>query len=128
MSDAPSPETPRPKLNLAAKGQAAPAPTPAPVEEEAGDTEGEAGGPPPLQAASSATPSSLSGGSDKPRPSFRLQGNPHPAHPDKIAAAGFRSPMPTEVEDAPSPVLTVLAGLAAVAACAFAYLLYVKSQ
>lgn len=48
----------------------------------------------------------------------------------KLPTARFSSPIPPAAEDdeSPSPVLTIIAGLAAAAALAFAYLLFLKTK
>jgi hypothetical protein len=69
-----------------------------------------------------------------PKPVLKL--NPLPptataANPARIAAAQKlpgRTPVVTTDEDAPSPVLTVLSGLAAATAITFAVLLFLKTK
>ncbi|MCX6936742.1 MAG: hypothetical protein NTU80_02405 [Verrucomicrobia bacterium] len=48
----------------------------------------------------------------------------------KLPSGKFSSPIPpaADEDDGPSPVLTVIAGLAAAAAIAFAYLLFLKTK
>ena len=126
MSDTPSPlpESIKPKLSLAPKAPAAadgsPAPAPAPT----------LSAPPPTLGASNsnATPAGLAASSGAPRAALKLQGNVHPANPDKFADAKFNSPIPASADDAPSPAIVALSALAAVAAISFAVLLFLKNQ
>ncbi len=134
MSDTPSPlpssEAPKPKLSLAPK-VAAPAPAAPPAEEPAPSTAPTSAPahvtPPVLQSNSNATPAALLAG-NKPKASLKLQGEVHPANPDKFADAKFSSPMPGASDDAPSGAIVALSAIAAAAALTFAALLFLKTQ
>jgi hypothetical protein len=129
MSDIPSPDsTPKPKLTLSPKAPAAEASAPASAAPAAAT-------PPPLSppsissaGASNSTPPSIAAASKSGglKPNFKLQGAHHPSTPTDAPA--FQSPMPAKSDDKPSAALFALSFIAAAAALAFAYLLYVKNQ
>ncbi len=128
-SSAPSPapeSAPKPKLTLTPK-----APAPAPAAEAAATP------PPPMPSASissvgasTSTPPSIAAAASRSaglKPNLKLQGEVHPATP-KTDAPAFQSPMPASTDDKPSVALFAVSFIAAAAALAFAYLLYVKNQ
>jgi len=131
MSDTPSP-TPdalKPKLNLAPK-----ATSPAEASAAPANSGLEYNPAHPNQASSNVTPPGLaasiaaSGAAGAaPRPAFKLQGNVHPANPDKFSEQKFISPIPAD-SDAPSAAIVALSAVAAVAAITFAALLFLKTQ
>lgn len=135
MSDTPSPlpssEAPKPKLSLAPK-VAAPAPAAPPSSEEPAPSTAPTAAPvhatpPILQSNSTSTPPALLA-SNKPKASLKLQGEVHPANPDKFTDAKFSSPMPAAGDDSPSGAIVALSAIAAAAALTFAALLFLKTQ
>ncbi len=136
MSDIPSPESspapesaPKPKLTLSPKA-------PAPAAPEAAAPAPAAAVPPAPAAtissvgASTSTPPSIAAAASRSaglKPNLKLQGEVHPATP-KTDAPAFQSPMPASSDGKPSVALFALSFIAAAAALAFAYLLYVKNQ
>ena len=124
MSDTPSPvpEFSKPKLSLTPKApveQSAPAPAVA--------TESKSLPPRPspgVQNDSGARPPALVSSGNK--PSFKLQGEVHPAN--VTDAPVFTSPMPVAKPEGPSGAIVALSAVAAAAALTFAALLYLKTQ